>query len=111
MNKFVKNNTNYRCGDVVFAKCVPFDGSILNKGRPVIYLGREGNMVRYLKCTTKRSATKDQRKICDLISAGLLKTTYVEPEVRYLNFTHLEYRLGRLCREDMEYLGIYKGGI
>ena len=107
--KFEKNNKNYRCGDVVFAKCVPFDGSILNKGRPIIYLGREGNKVRYLKCTTQRSNTKDQQRIYDLISAGLLKTTYVEPEVRYLDLSHIEYRLGRLCREDMEYLGIYKG--
>ena len=47
-------------------------------------------------------------EICDLLSAGLLKRTYVEPVIRYLDYSHIEYRLGRLCKEDMEYLGIYK---
>ena len=106
--KFKKDNKNYCCGDVVYANNVPFDGSIMNKGRPIIYLGREGNTVSYLKCTTQRSLEKDQLEIIDLISAGLLKRTYVEPVVRYLSFSHLEYRLGRLCKEDMEYLGIKK---
>ena len=106
--KFKKNNNNYRCGDVVFANCVPFDGSIMNKGRPIIYLSRDGDRVSYLKCTTQRSVTKDQMEICDLLSAGLLKRTYVEPVIRYLDYSHIEYRLGRLCKEDMEYLGIYK---
>ena len=106
--KFVKKNNDYRCGDVVFAKCVPFDGSILNKGRPIIYLGRDGNRVRYLKCTSQRSLVKDQREICDLLSAGLAKRTFVEPEIRYLDCSHIVYRLGRLSREDMEYLGVCK---
>ena len=106
MTKFKKSNNNYRCGDVVFANRVPYDGSILNKGRPIIYLGRDGNRVRYLKCTSQRSMTKEQQEICDLMSAGLLKRTYVEPEIRYLDYSHIEYRLGRLSKEDMEYLGI-----
>ncbi len=109
MTRFTKNNSNYRCGDVVFARRVPFEGSMFNKDRPIIYLGRDGDKVRYLKCTSQRTAVKDQYEICDLHSAGLFKRTYVEPEVRYLAYPHIEYRLGRLCREDMEYLGIYKG--
>ena len=109
MKKFVKNNSGYRSGDVVYANCVPFDGSIMNKGRPIIYLGRDGNRVYYLKCTSKRSILKDQLEICDLLSAGLMRRTYVEPEVRCLDYSHIEYRLGRLCKEDMDYLGINKG--
>ena len=52
--------------------------------------------------------TRDQKQICDLNSAGLIKTTYVEPEVRYLDESHLEYRLGRLSSDDMDYLGLSK---
>ena len=35
-----------------------------------------------------------------------MKTTYVEPSVRCMDFSHLKYRLGRLCIEDMEGLGL-----
>jgi len=97
-------DTRYRIGDIVFAHHVEFEGNAGSKARPILYLGCDGNSVRYMKCTTVQSDRAPQVPVGDPISAGLEKNTYIIPVVKHIDRSNLKYRLGHLCKEDLEYL-------
>ena len=97
-------DTKYRVGDIVFAHHVEFEGNDGSKARPILYLGSDGNSVRYMKCTTVQSDRVPQMPIGDTISAGLERNTYIVPVVKLIDRSKLQYRMGHLCREDLECL-------
>ena len=95
---------HFRVGDTVFAEDVAFEGNAGSKSRPVVFLGYQGKMARYAKCTTSTASRAPLIPVGDPISAGLGKDTYIEPVVRYIEVDKLNYRLGHLSEEDLQNL-------
>lgn len=102
-----ENKKNYKRGDVVFGKDIEFDQCPGKKSRPLIYLGRKGNVAECMKCTTKFKLYRPLYKIIDLWGAGLDKTSYVDTEtIISVPMSKLIAYRGRLSKEDMLNLGI-----
>ena len=100
----VPKGNRYVSGDVVFAEDVPFEGNAGSKSRPVVFLGYQGKMARYVKCTTSTASRIPLIPVGDPISAGLGKDTYIESVVRYIEVDKLNYCLGHLSEEDLQNL-------
>ncbi len=94
-------------GDIWWANNLPFEGSVLNKGRPVLVIGRDGDCFMCLKCTTSGwPYVQKQYRIMDAMSAGLEKDTYLDMEPVRVPGRLLERRMGELSEEDCENLNI-----
>lgn len=94
-------------GDIWWAKNLPFEGSVLNKDRPVLIIRREGDCCICLKCTTSESQyLQEQYRIMDMIAAGLEKGTYLDTEPICVPVKLLERRKGRLSEEEYEQLDL-----
>ena len=76
------------------------------KDRPILVIGRESNMVLYLKCTSQCSSSREQYIIEDFIEAGLDKVTYVDSERRSIDRKRLVRKMGELSDYDRSKFGL-----
>lgn len=95
-------------GDIWWTNRLAFTNGIDGKERPVLILQDCGSDVKCFKCTTKNSDFRDRYEICDLLEAGLERTTYVDLEVHLLPKTKLSRRIGRLSFEDSKNLRLIR---
>ena len=77
------------------------------KDRPVLILGRSGDVCQYRKCTSQLSEIRERAVIEDYIEAGLDKETYVDTDICTIERNRLVRKLGKLSEYDCEKFGIY----
>lgn len=94
-------------GEVWWAKNMKFDNDAGAKSRPVVVISCDGETARVKICTTKSEGFKQRTEILDPIFAGLDdKQSYVVNEIKEVSRQKLSRKLGELCIEDREALGL-----
>ena len=76
------------------------------KGRPILVLACENDIVAFRKCTSQLSDFRERVVIEDYYEAGLDKATYVDPELRRITRSKLVRKMGHLSEFDSLKFGL-----
>lgn len=94
-------------GDVWWVNNMRFDNNTGAKSRPVVIISYADQVAKVKICTTQSEGMKQRTEIIDPIFAGLDdKTSYVVNEIKEVSRQKLARKLGELCEEDRENLGL-----
>lgn len=94
-------------GEVWWVNNMKFDGNNGFKSRPVVIISCDDQTARVKICTTRSEGIKQRTELLDPIFAGLDdKQSFVVNEIREVSRQKLSRKLGELCVEDKENLGL-----